>query len=348
MTSHRRPLTTVEGRTPRENGLVMPTREVSPTAPRCNDLARAMLASIGDAVIMSDLDGAVTYLNPAAERITGWPLREARGRQLAVVMPLIAEATRQPIPDRVARCLAERRAIDLEDGVLLLRRDGTELPVGDSTAPVLGPDGIVEGVIMVVQDESEQRRVGHQLSYEATHDALTGLFNRRGFERRLVRVVADLEGSTVRHVLLYLDLDGFKLVNDTWGHQAGDDLLRDLGRRLDALTRSGDSVARIGGDEFAILLENCPPAEGRRIADAVRLEVSGCGVAVREGRPTLGVSIGVVDLVSGCDDVDTILHKVDSACYRAKRGGGNRIRRPDRRPSGGTEGAGVGATASAG
>lgn len=303
----------------------------SPPAPRQrNDLARAALASIGDAVLMADVDGAVTYLNPVAEHLTGWTLGEARGMPLGQIMTLITEASHEPIPDLAARCIAEGRAIDLEDGALLRRRDGTEVPVGDSTAPVYDHAGTLVGVILVVQDESEKRRVGRQLSHDATHDPLTGLFNRRGFERRLVRVLADLEGSSRRHVLLFLDLDGFKLVNDTWGHEAGDDLLRAIGRQVSEQMRTGDAVARIGGDEFAILLENCPPTEGRRIAETIRLDVGRSGFDAQRGLPTLGVSIGLLELVAGCGDVAAVMRKVDAACYRAKRGGGNRVRRPIR------------------
>jgi diguanylate cyclase (GGDEF)-like protein/PAS domain S-box-containing protein len=308
--------------------------EVTPIPPpatrRHNDLARATLASIGDAVLLADLDGAVSYLNEAAERLTGWQLAEARGLPLAQVMTLIAETNRQPIPDMVVRCIAEGRAIDLEDGVLLVRRDGTEVPIGDSTAPVHDADGTLVGVVLVVQDESEKRRVGHRLSHEATHDPLTGLLNRRGFERRLGNVLGDLECSGAGHVLLYLDLDGFKLINDTWGHEAGDDLLRSLGQQLGGQMRSGDSLARIGGDEFAILLENCPPAEGRRIAEMVRLEVGQSGFDAQRGLPALGASIGLVELLPGCGGVSDVMRRVDEACYRAKRGGGHRIRRSSR------------------
>lgn len=302
----------------------------SPEPRQRNDLARAALASIGDAVLIADVDGAVTYLNKVAEHLTGWTLADARGMPLTQVMVLIAETTRQPIADMAARCIAEGRAIDLEDGAILIRRDGTDVPVGDSTAPVYDREGALVGVILVVQDESEKRRVGHQLSHEATHDPLTGLLNRRGFERRLSSVLTDLDGTATGHVLLYLDLDGFKMVNDTWGHDAGDDLLRTLGHQFSAQMRSGDSVARLGGDEFAILLENCPPAEGRRIAEMIRVEVGRCGFDAQRGLPALGVSIGLVELVAGCGGVRTVMRQVDDACYRTKRGDSRRVHRPGR------------------
>ena len=295
--------------------------------------AHAVLESIGDAVITTDISGRITYLNPVAQRLTGWTVEEALGQPLSVVLPLISES-RQPVENTAMRCIEEGRSIDLEDGVLLVRRDGTEVPIGDSAAPVPGPNGETVGVVLVIRDESEKRRVGHQLSYEATHDSLTELINRREFERRLTRAVSDLTSAASEHVLLVLDLDGFKQVNDTWGHAAGDDLLRRLGPLLRPCLRKGDSLARLGGDEFGVLLENCSLAEAEQIAESLRGEIEhwafnrGTGFSV-------GASIGLIPVTVERGGISALLQAADAACYAGKNGGGNRVhlgQRPVRSP----------------
>jgi diguanylate cyclase (GGDEF)-like protein/PAS domain S-box-containing protein len=300
-------------------------RRAQDSRSRKNERAHATLESMGDAVITTDHAGMIKYINPAAERVTGWALEEAVEMSLDAVLPLISEATRQPVSNTAARCLEEGRSVDLEDGVLLLRRDGTEVPIGDSAAPVRDRSGTTIGVVLVLQDESEKRRVGHRLSYEATHDAMTGLVNRREFERRLARVLADLAGAAAEHVLLSLDLDHFKLVNDTCGHEAGDDLLRRLGALLSRHMRKRDTLARLGGDEFGVILENCPLGEANRIAENIR----GAIELYRfewEGRAfSIGASIGLLPVTAKSGGMATVLRSADAACYAAKHAGGNRV-----------------------
>src|SRR5207244_725535 len=199
---------------------------------RQKEQAVVTLASIPDAVITTDLAGRITFLNPTAERLTGWRTTEALGQPADTVLTLISDATRQPLESIPARCLREGRAVDLADGVLLLRRDGTEVPIGDSAAPLRDRHGATTGVVLVLHDVTERRRAARKLSHQATHDALTGLVGRKEFEDRLARVLAEAAAGVVEHALCYLDLDRFKLVNDTCGHEAGDDLRRRIGRRL--------------------------------------------------------------------------------------------------------------------
>jgi len=300
-------------------------RRAQETRSRTNEQARATLESIGDAVITADPTGRITYLNPVAERLTGWAGEEALGQSLDAVLPLLSEASRLPVANTAARCLAEGRPIDLEDGVLLLRRDGTEVPIGDSAAPVRDRIGGTIGVVLVIQDESEKRRVGHQLSYEATHDALTGLINRREFERRLARVVGGGTAASSEQMLLCLDLDVFKSVNDSCGHEAGDELLRGLGPRLSNHLRKRDTLARLGGDEFGILLENCPLAEAQRIAENLRAEVEQVPFEHAGRSFSLGASIGLIPVTAELGGVAAVLRAADAACYAAKEAGGNRV-----------------------
>ena len=290
-----------------------------------NEHAHATLESIGDAVITTDDAGMIKYLNPAAERVTGWSLEEAVGESLDAVLPLISEATRQPVANTSARCLMEGRTVDLEDGVLLLRRDGTEVPIGDSAAPVRDASGATVGVVLVLQDHSEKRRVGHPLSYEATHDALTGLINRQEFERRLARVVTDLALTPSEHALLFLDLDRFKLVNDIWGHEAGDELLRRLGALLSRHMRKRDTLARLDGDEFGVLLENCPLGEANRIAEGLRVGIEKYRFEWAGKVFSVGGSIGLLPVTAESGGLATVLGAADAACQAAKDGGGNRV-----------------------
>jgi diguanylate cyclase (GGDEF)-like protein/PAS domain S-box-containing protein len=300
-------------------------RRAQETRSRNNEQARATLESIGDAVITTDASSMITYLNPVAERLTGWTAEEALGQSLDAVLPLISEASRYPVANTATRCLEEGRSIDLEEGVLLLRRDGTEVPIGDSAAPVRDRNGGTIGVVLVIQDESEKRRVGHRLSYEATHDALTGLINRREFERRLTRLVTDLGVTDAEHMLLCLDLDRFKAINDSCGHDAGDELLRTLSALLSRHLRKRDTLARLGGDEFGALLENCPLAEAERIAESLRVEIEQYRFEWGGQAFSVGVSIGLLPVTAASGGVAAVLRAADAACYTAKDGGGNRV-----------------------
>jgi diguanylate cyclase (GGDEF)-like protein/PAS domain S-box-containing protein len=300
-------------------------RRAQETRSRNNEQARATLEAIGDAVITTDATGKISYLNPVAERLTGWAAEEAVGQSLDAVLPLISEATRQPVANTASRCLEVGRAVDLEEGVLLLRRDGTEVPIGDSAAPVRNRVGGTIGVVLVIRNESEKRRVGHRLTFEATHDALTGLHNRREFDRRLARVVADLDGTASEQVLLCLDLDRFKLVNDTCGHDAGDDLLRSLGPLLSRHLRKRDTLARLGGDEFGVLLENCPLVEAERIAENLRVELEQYRFEWAGKAFSISASIGLIPVTAESGGVAAVLRAADGACYAAKEAGGNRV-----------------------
>ncbi len=292
---------------------------------REKEQASVTLASIADGVITTDVAGTITYLNPTAERLTGWRMTEALGQPLATVVALISDATRQPIEDIAARCLREGRAVDLADGVVLVRRDGTEVPIGDSAAPLRDHNGTMIGVVMVFHDVTERRRATRALSHDATHDALTGLVSRQEFERRLARVLADRTEMS-EHALCYLNLDRFKLVNDSGGREAGDDVLRAVARLLRSRLRSRDTAARLDGDEFAILLENCSPREAEEIAGNMRQAIDDLRYVWGEHGErtyTLGVSIGVLPISTTSGSTADVIRAADDACYVAKDAGGN-------------------------
>jgi len=290
-------------------------RDVQESLFRQKEQAIVTLASIADAVITTDVAGTITFLNPTAERLTGWRTTEALGQPVDTVLMLVNDATRQPLESIPARCLREGRAVDLADGVLLVRRDGTEVPIGDSAAPLRDRHGTTIGVVLVLHDVTERRRAARKLSHEATHDALTGLVGRKEFEERLARVLAEAAAGVGEHVLCYLDLDRFKLVNDTCGHEAGDDLLRKIGRLLGGRLRSRDTLARLGGDEFGVLLEYCSLTKAEEIAGKLQRAIEDFRYAWGERSFSLGASIGVVPITAASGRTADVLRAADQACY---------------------------------
>ncbi|MCP5158277.1 MAG: PAS domain S-box protein [Gammaproteobacteria bacterium] len=287
--------------------------------------AQVTLHSIGDAVITTDAHAIVDYLNPVAEAFTGWTTVEAQGRSLSEVFHVVDEQDRRPVPDPVARCLQEGKITGLAHHSMLIGRHGQEYHIDDSAAPIRGWEHQLLGAVLVFRDVSETRRLTRQLEYDATHDALTGLINRPEFERRLERALASAHQYGARHALCYLDLDQFKIVNDTAGHAAGDDLLRKINKLISGIFRDRDTLARIGGDEFGLLLDNCPLDRAQLIAQNI---VSG----IRhyrfhwEGRVyQIGVSIGLVPITAETQDTAQLLTQADVACYIAKEMGRNRV-----------------------
>ncbi len=233
------------------------------------ELAQVTLQSIGDAVITTDASGQIKYLNPIAEKITGWSLLDAQKLPLAEVFRVIDETTRQLVENPVEKALRSGSIVKLTKDSVLISRNGTEIPIDDSAAPIRTKDGQIVGAVMVFQDVSQTRSMARQLSWQATHDALTGLFNRSEFEHRLELALSSAKRENQQHALCYLDLDRFKIINDTCGHIAGDELLRQVTTMFQSLVRSSDTLARLGGDEFGILLEGCPLEPALRIANTV-------------------------------------------------------------------------------
>ncbi|MEP6591611.1 MAG: EAL domain-containing protein [Gemmatimonadota bacterium] len=301
-------------------------RRAQDTLYQQKERALVTLESIGDAIITTDPVGAITYMNPVAERLTGWRSGEGVGQQLDTVLTLISESTRMPVESLVARCLREGRVVDLPEGILLLRRDATEVAVDDSVAPILDRNGVTVGVVVVFHDISERRRVDVKLTHAAAHDALTGLVNRVEFERRLARCVTDAAGdSRGEHALGFLDLDGFKLINDSCGHEAGDQVLRNLGTLMSADMRRRDTIARVGGDEFCILLEHCGMPEAEEIAANLCRKVADYRFTWHGKEFAVTVSIGMVPIVEHSGSMATVMRSADAACYAAKDSGGGRV-----------------------
>ncbi|MEO0458567.1 MAG: EAL domain-containing protein, partial [Cyanobacteria bacterium P01_A01_bin.114] len=291
------------------------------------ELAQVTLHSIADAVITTDAFGKVEYFNSVAEKLTGWQAEDAKGRPLAEVFEIINEITREPAENPVNRVLCEGCVAGLANHTALISRDGTEYSIEDSAAPIRDRSGQLIGTVMVFHDVTQTRQLAHQLSWQASHDALTGLANRRQFEQDLAETLQNFQQVDQIHVVCYLDLDQFKVVNDTCGHMAGDELLRQVAGLLKGQVRAADTLARLGGDEFGILLRQCPLDRAELIAEKLRKAIQIFRFLWQDKTFSIGVSIGLVRLGADSDSstLAEVLSAADAACYMAKDQGRNRI-----------------------
>ncbi len=286
---------------------------------------RQLLESAGEGIYGLDTEGRCTFVNEAALAMLGYSRDELLGRNMhALIHHNHADgsaypAADSPIHDAYRRGRSVRGLVEL-----LWRKDGSSFPAEYSAQPIREA-GRVSGAVLVFRDVTEAQALASRLSFQATHDALTGLVNRQEFERRLERVLAEIRGDGAEYALLYLDLDQFKVVNDTCGHTAGDQLLRQVAVRLQERLRARDTLARLGGDEFGVLLEHCPLDQALRIATELRDAVQDYRF-VWEGKPfSVGASIGLVPLSATRESVAAALSAADSACYAAKEQGRNRV-----------------------
>jgi diguanylate cyclase (GGDEF)-like protein/PAS domain S-box-containing protein len=284
------------------------------------------LHSIGDGVITTDAQGRVDYMNPVAENVTGWTYGEAQGHPLTDILPLIDEATRLPVESPADSTLRTGRVMTIAEQCVLINRDGQEFNIEDSAAPIFDRDNRIIGAVLVFHDVTRERRMAHQMTWQATHDSLTGLANRNEFAERLANLLEGVASSTAhRHALLYLDLDQFKVVNDTCGHDAGDELLKQLSRTLRANVPANASLARLGGDEFGILLESVSLQQATEVANRLLQAFGDFTFEWQQRRFDVGVSIGVVPIEHGTPSASFVLSAADVACYVAKESGRNRV-----------------------
>lgn len=319
---------------PRSGGLVLlgvnwdvtQLRKLTAELAEQHELLRVTLRSIGDAVITTDNHGVVTWLNPVAETMTGWPLGEAMGRPVGQIFHILHETTLLPVPSPIETCLAEGRTVGLAADTILISRNGQQYGIEDSAAPIRNDKDAILGVVMVFQDVTNERRLTGDLAFRATHDTLTGLKNRSEFEIKLQKVRLQANSGDGLHCLLYIDLDHFKLVNDSCGHAAGDEVLQQVARILKRTIRAHDTLARIGGDEFAVILENCPLENASKIAQNICEQVDAYRYQHDDRRFRIGASIGLVAIDERWPSSEAIVEAADTACLSAKDSGRNRIR----------------------
>ncbi len=288
------------------------------------ELLQVTLDSIGDAVVTTDNERVVLWLNPVAERMTGWIKAEAVGQPLARIFVAVDEQTRLAAHDPVALCLSNERNVGLSRSITLISRSGLEYGIEDSASPIRQADGRVHGAVLVFRDVSEQRRLSREMSHRATHDLLTGLLNRGEFETRLAALLARGDPMKIG-ALLYVDLDQFKLVNDACGHAAGDQLLRQVSALLRGCVRGQDAIARLGGDEFGVILEHSGVHDAQRVAQKICDQMDEFRFVHDGRRFRVGTSIGLVPVDERWTSTKALLQAADAACYAAKDAGRNRV-----------------------
>ncbi len=300
-------------------------RELSAELAGQHELLHVTLQSIGDAVITTDSSGAVAWMNPAAERLTGWQRAQVIGKALPQVFCIIDEDSREAAPNPADVCLREGRNVGLSDRTVLVARDGTEHGIEKSAAPIRNSRGQIFGAVLVFHDVTEQRRLAGEMSFRAQHDMLTGLINRTEFEARLQVALTRARDGGDECALLLIDLDQFKMVNDACGHAAGDQLLRQVARLLKESLGTSDVLARMGGDEFGVILENCNRRTAESIARQICEQMNDFRFVHEQRRFRIGTSIGLVVLDSRWTDVTAVLQAADASCYAAKDAGRNRV-----------------------
>ena len=286
--------------------------------------AEVTLESITDGVVTIDDEGEVYYMNPVAERFVGRTLERARGHGVEEIFRARDERTGAPLTrEEVLRHVGDSREIGRS--MVVTSETGDTHLVHCSVSPVIDAGGRRHGAVLNFSDLSEELRLRSELVHQATHDPLTDLVNRREFERRTGGAIENARRRGGLHVLCYVDLDRFKIVNDSAGHDAGDELLRQLSRLLDRSVRGGDSVGRIGGDEFGVLLENCTLEQASRLIESLRERVESFRFFWAGRSYRVGISAGLVQIDADSGSVANVMRDADSACYIAKEGGRNRV-----------------------
>ncbi len=287
--------------------------------------AQITLQSIGDGVITTDGNLVVEYLNPTAEELTGWKFEEAQGKGIDEIFRGFHEETCEPLENPLSVAIRRARAIKSVRPTLLFKRDGDELYIESTASPIRDGSGAVCGGVLVFHDVSESRELNRKLSYHASHDILTGLVNRREFEARLERSLRSARARETQYALCHVDVDQFKIINDSCGHSAGDALLGQVGSLLKTKIRWRDTLSRLGGDEFGVLLESCSLDDALVMAEQLRETIRNYKFVWEDRTFLLGCSIGVVPLTGESEDVAAVLSAADSACQAAKEAGRNRV-----------------------
>jgi len=287
--------------------------------------AEVTLYSITDSVVTVDINERIVYINPAGEKLLGCKSKEILGIKFKRIFNIVDESTGGAIDDCLHECFITGEIIHLPEHSSLITKEDSVISIEASIAPMTSDAGDLMGAVIVIQDVSHTRRLTRQLSYQASHDLLTGLYNRRKFEEYLEEILINVREENRHHSLFYLDLDNFKIVNDTCGHVAGDELLKQLPALFNEVLRSGDIIARLGGDEFGIILENCDIKQAASIADKIRLKIKNYRFIWDDKTFEIGVSIGVIGITAENSNISQVLSSADVACYAAKDSGRNRV-----------------------
>ena len=288
--------------------------------------AQFTLESIAEGVITTENDGKIDYMNQAAETLTGTNRDDAVGHRVGELFSLVDDADRRPLGDPVERCLAMRRRVNMGRRAVMVTADGEhEHSIEITASPIRGPGSSVSGTVVVFHDVGEIRGLTRRMSYQATHDPLTGLINRREFERRLDEAMDDAHAEEAVHMLFYMDLDRFKAVNDSCGHLAGDNMLREVANLVREQVRDSDFVGRLGGDEFGALLIGCPIDKARQLASDICTAIADYRFVWKDKIFNIGISIGLVEISHVSGTLQDVMSAADSACYVAKQEGRGKV-----------------------
>jgi len=288
---------------------------------REKEQAQVTLSSIADGVITTDNIGQINFLNPAALKLTGYQYEELITRRIDQVISIQSERIKLP----VFECISTGQQVDSVSGDVLTAKNGEEMVIHQVASPIHNQMGDVIGAVMIFRDVSKSHRLASRLSWQASHDELTQLINRREFERRLEGTITAARQEYSEHCICFIDMDKFKVVNDTCGHIAGDELLRQLTEIFKSKIRDSDILARLGGDEFALILRKCKVSPAVNIAEDIRSAVEDFRFGWAGQSFQVGVSIGLVMIDSNSPDMEEVFRSADSACYAAKEAGRNRV-----------------------
>jgi diguanylate cyclase (GGDEF)-like protein/PAS domain S-box-containing protein len=289
------------------------------------DREEIALFSIADAVITTDENGIVDHMNSTAEKLTQWDAGSARGHSIQSVFKIIDSDAPTLVLDPVGQCLKEGRVVRLVKSIDLEGKQNSRSEIEVAASPTRNRDGKIIGVVLVFHDVSNVREMQDHINYQASHDLLTGLIHRREFEKRLKELLDTAHKEGNHHALIYMDVDQFRVVNENFGHQAGDELLVQLSALLRAIVRGDDTLARLGGDEFSVLLESCPLDEAANKADDFKRAVEEFNFVWQGKTFDVGLGIGVVAIDSSSGSVNEILKSANSACYAAKEKGRHQV-----------------------
>jgi diguanylate cyclase (GGDEF)-like protein/PAS domain S-box-containing protein len=290
------------------------------------ELLRTTLLSIGEAVIMTDQKARIVFMNPAAERMLICTNNNVLYCSIDEVMKVV-DADGNPLPNPLYAALEQRRLVYLDHDAYLQIIDGTTIAIQDSAAPILRNNNELLGGVLVFSDVTEMRSLQKRLGYQASHDPLTGLINRSAFETILQDVVKESVMTAGHSVLVFLDLDHFKQVNDTAGHAAGDELLKQLASLMNARMRASDIVARLGGDEFGLIFRNCSVEYADSLIHEVINDIDKFEFRWEGQLFHVGASAGLVPINEQFTNFNTLLACADQACYEAKRAGRGQVKR---------------------
>jgi diguanylate cyclase (GGDEF)-like protein/PAS domain S-box-containing protein len=283
--------------------------------------AQVTLNSIGDAVVCTDISGNITFLNLVAQKMTGWSLQEATSRPMAEVLRILDASSRETTPNPMDMAVGRNRTVHLPANCILIRRDGFEIPIEDCVSPIHDRDGNATGAVIVFRDVSAARAMALQMTHSAQHDFLTGLPNRMLFNDRVSQAIALAARHLKKVAVLFLDLDGFKHINDSLGHPIGDKLLQSIARRLVDCVRGSDTVSRQGGDEFVVLLSEMEEPDDAAITARRMLKAVAEAHPIEQHDLHVTTSIGVSVFPDDGLDAETLTKNADTAMYQAKENG---------------------------